>query len=100
MIRHIVMFKLKEFETDAEKTASMRQIKEGLEALKNKIDVIRHIQVDFNCNPEETWDIILTSEFDSLDDLKAYAIHPEHQAVGKQAIAPVKADRACVDYEF
>lgn len=100
MIRHIVMFKLKEFESAAEKEASMRAIKEGLEALKEKIDVIRYIKVDFNCNPEEAWDVILTTEFDSLADLNVYAAHPEHLAVGKQVVAPVKADRACVDYEF
>lgn len=94
------MFKLKEFESADEKIASMLNIKEGLEALKDKIDVIRYIQVDFNCNPEEAWDVILTTEFDSLEDLKTYATHPEHVAVGKQAIGPVKADRACVDYEF
>lgn len=100
MIRHIVLFKLKEFESEAAKNESMQAIKTGLEELSGKIDVLKFIQVDFNCNPEESWDIILTTEFDSLQDLNTYATHPEHVAVGKQFIGPVKADRACVDYEF
>ncbi|HCW14385.1 MAG TPA: stress responsive protein, partial [Parabacteroides merdae] len=29
-----------------------------------------------------------------------YANHPEHVAVSKGIIGPVKADRACVDYEY
>ena len=33
MIRHIVMFKLKEFQTPAEKQAKMQEIKDKLEAL-------------------------------------------------------------------
>ena len=99
MIRHIVMFKLKEFQTPAEKEARMREIKERLEALKDKIDVLRMIRVDFNCNPEETWDIILTTELATLEDVNTYANHPEHVAVAKGIIGPVKADRACVDYE-
>ena len=99
MIRHIVMFKLKEFQTPAEKEANMREIKERLEALKDKIDVLRMIRVDFNCNPEETWDIILTTELATLEDVNTYANHPEHVAVAKGIIGPVKADRACVDYE-
>ena len=99
MIRHIVMFKLKEFQTPAEKEAKMREIKERLEALKDKIDVLRMIRVDFNCNPEETWDIILTTELATLEDVNTYANHPEHVAVVKGIIGPVKADRACVDYE-
>ena len=36
MIRHIVMFKLKEFQTPAEKQAKMQEIKDKLEALINK----------------------------------------------------------------
>lgn len=99
MVRHIVMFKLKEFETPADKEAKMQEIKEKLEALIHKIDVLRMIRVDFNCNPEETWDIILTTEMDTLADVNAYATHPEHVAVAKGIIGPVKADRACVDYE-
>ena len=66
MIRHIVMFKLREFQTPAEKQAKMQEIKDKLEALINKIDVLKMIRVDFNCNPAETWDIILTTELPSL----------------------------------
>lgn len=98
MIRHIVMFKLKEFAAPEEKHAKMQEIKEKLEALIDKIEVLRMIRVDFNCNPEETWDIILTTELDTLEDVKTYAEHPEHVAVAKGIIGPVKADRACVDY--
>ena len=100
MIRHIVMFKLTAFETAEAKMGKMQEIKKELEALKGIIDVLRAIRVDFNCNPAEAWDIILTTEFDSLEDLNTYATHPAHVAVGKNSIAPVKADRACVDYEF
>ena len=100
MVRHIVMFKLKEFETPAAKEAKMQEIKVALEALINKIDVLRMIRLDFNINPAETWDIILTTELDSLADVNTYANHPEHVAVAKNIIGPVKADRACVDYEY
>lgn len=100
MIRHIVMFKLTEFATPVDKQAKMQEIKTGLEALIDKIDVLRMIRVDFNVNPEEAWDVILTTELDSLEDVKTYATHPEHVAISKGIIGPVKADRACVDYEY
>lgn len=100
MIRHIVMFKLKEFDTPIEKEAKMREIKDKLEVLKDKIEILRLIRVDFNINPEETWDLILTTEFNTLEDLGTYANHPEHIVVAKDIIGPVKANRACVDYEF
>ena len=50
MVRHIVMFKLTEFATPADKLAKMQEIKTGLEALIDKIDVLRLIRVDFNIN--------------------------------------------------
>lgn len=100
MIRHIVFFKLKEFATPAGKQAKMTEIKTRLEALKGKIAELNSIRVDFNVNPAETWDIILTTEHDSLENLSKYANHPAHVEVSKNIIGPVKADRACVDYEF
>ena len=100
MVRHIVMFKLKEFDTPEAKEAKMQEIKVALEALIDKIDVLRMIRLDFNVNPAETWDIILTTELYSLADVNTYANHPEHVAVAKNIIGPVKADRACVDYEY
>ncbi len=99
MVRHIVMFKLKEFASEAEKLTKMQEIKTRLEALIDKVDVLRMIRVDFNINQEETWDIILTTELNTLEDVKKYANHPEHVAVAVGIIGPVKADRACVDYE-
>ena len=100
MVRHIVMFKLKEFASPAEKQAKLDEIKTRLEALIDKIDVLRKMEVKFNCNPEESWDLILITELDSLADVSTYADHPEHVAVAKGIIGPVKADRACVDYEM
>lgn len=94
------MFKLNEFASPADKQAKMQEIKDGLEALINKIDVLKMIRVDFNVNPAETWDIILTTELDTLADVDTYANHPEHVAVSKGIVGPVKADRACVDYEY
>lgn len=99
MIRHIVMFKLKEFENAEAKQVKLNEIKERLEALIDKIEVLKYIHVDFNCNPAETWDLILTTELATLEDVNTYANHPEHVAVAKGIIGPVKADRACVDYE-
>lgn len=100
MVRHIVMFKLKEFDTPAAKEAKMVEIKTRLEALKEKISVLRRIEVHFNMNPDETWDLLLLTELDTLADINTYANHPEHVAVAKGIIGPVKADRACVDYEY
>ncbi len=99
MVKHIVLFKLKEELPATEKQAVMNQFKEAIEALPAKISVIRKIEVGLNVNPAEAWDIALYSEFDSLEDVKTYAVHPDHVAAGK-LLSDVKLSRACVDYEF
>lgn len=98
MVKHIVLFKLKDEASADEKLAAMNNFKEAIEALPAKISVIRKIEVGLNINPAEAWSIALYSEFDTLDDVKFYATHPEHVAAGK-LIAGVKESRTCVDYE-
>ena len=98
MVKHIVLFKLKDEVPEAEKLEAMNNFKKAIEALPAKIAVIRKVEVGLNINPGETWSIALYSEFDSLDDVKFYATHPDHVAAGK-LLAAVKESRACVDYE-
>lgn len=99
MVKHIVLFKLKDEVPADKKLAAMTAFKQAIEALPARIPLIHHIEVGLNINPGETWSIALYSEFDSLDDVKSYAVHPDHVAAG-QLLAAVKESRACVDYEY
>ena len=99
MVKHIVLFKLKDEAPEAQKLEAMNRFKAAIEALPARIPVIRKIEVGLNINPGETWSIGLYSEFDSLEDVKSYAVHPDHVAAGK-LLAEVKENRACVDYEI
>jgi hypothetical protein len=99
MVKHIVLFKLKESLSQDEKMTSILAFKSAIEALPSCIPFIRKVFVGYNINASEKWDICLESEFDTLEDVKAYSVHPEHvKAAG--ILKGVKADRACVDYEF
>jgi len=99
MVKHIVLFKLKETLSREEKLKVMNDFKAAIEALPAKIDFIRNIFVGLNVNPDEKWDICLDSEFDTLADVNAYVTHPDHVAAAG-LLKDVKVDRACVDYEF
>jgi hypothetical protein len=98
MVKHIVMFKLKDTLSKEEKLDVMNRFKAAIEALPASISVIRKVFVGLNINEAETWDICLESEFDSLDDVKFYAAHPDHVAAAG-ILKDAKLDRACVDYE-
>ena len=98
MVKHIVMFKLKETLSKEEKMVVMHDFKAAIEALPAEISVIRKVFVGLNINESEAWDICLESEFDTLDAVKAYAVHPAHVAAAG-ILKDAKQDRACVDYE-
>ena len=99
MVKHIVLFKLRDEAPAEEKLAAMDNFIKAIEALPEKIAVIRKIEVGLILNPGRTWSIALYSEFATLDDVKFYATHPDHVAAGK-LLANVKESRACVDYEL
>ncbi|MBO5016810.1 MAG: Dabb family protein [Bacteroidaceae bacterium] len=99
MVKHIVLFKLKDTLSKEEKCEVMNRFKAAIEALPEKIEVIRKVFVGLNMNEAEQWDICLESEFDTLDDVKLYAAHPDHVAAAC-ILKDAKADRACADYEF
>ena len=99
MVKHIVLFKLKEFPSKEEKARKINQIKLGLLNLKAIIKELQSIEVGVNENPNEQYDIALTTTHNSMDELQAYAVHPSHKAVSS-IVREVMEIRACVDYTF
>ncbi|MBN2010900.1 Dabb family protein [candidate division KSB1 bacterium] len=95
MIKHIVMWKVKE----TNKKANTQRIKEILEALPTQIPEIIKLEVGINVNTgAAAYDVVLYSAFDSVDALNIYQDHPAHQKV-KEFIGSVVSERAVVDYE-
>lgn len=97
MIKHVVLFKLKKMASPEAKNSKLQELKTGFEGLKDKINVLRSIEVGVNCNPSEFFDLILITVFDSMEHLAEYAGHPDHVAMVRK-IGEVKDDRACVDF--
>lgn len=98
MVKHIVLFQLDPQMDPALKQQVMHDFKTAIEALPATIPFLRSVEVGINANPSETFDLALYSEFDSLDDVRAYAVHPDHVAAAS-LIGPYKVARSCVDYE-
>lgn len=94
MLKHIVTWKMKE----EGKLQNMQKIREMLEALPAKIDVIKSLEVGFNENGGE-YDIILITDFANGGDLKAYDSHPAHQKV-REFVRSVVESRVAVDYNY
>ena len=99
MIKHVVMWKLKDFAEGTDKKENAQKIKSKLEGLKDKIEEIKFIEIGININDSaDSYDVVLYSEFDSLENLNIYRNHPEHLKVG-ELVSAVRLERKVVDYE-
>lgn len=99
MIKHIVLWKLKEEANGHDKATNAKLIKQKLEDLNGKIPGLLKIEVgiDFLQTPESA-DVVLYSEFESKEALLVYAEHPLHKAV-MPFILEARNERRVADYE-
>ena len=100
MVKHIILWSLKDEYSDSEKAEIKKGIKEGLEDLKGKIPGLLDIKVYTNGLPSSNADLMLDSSFESEDALKVYASHPEHVAVADGKVRPYTKTRSCLDFEI
>ncbi len=99
MIKHIVMWRFKEEAGGQTKHDNAVKFKELLEGLVGRIEEIVALEVGLNVvNSDTASDVVLYSEFKSMEDLKTYSEHPEHVKVVAFAKSVV-SERRAVDYE-
>lgn len=99
MVKHVILWTLKEEYSKEEKENIKKGIKEGLEGLAGKIPGLVSIQVNINGLASSNADLMLDSTFESEEALKGYATHPAHVAVADGKVRPYTAIRSCLDYE-
>ena len=99
MIKHIVMWRLKEIAHGNDLLTNATLIKEKLEALQGRVPGMTLLEVglDFS-RSESSGDVVLCSEFIDRKALDAYQISPEHLALGP-FIGGAALERRMVDYE-
>ena len=99
MVRHVIVWTLKEEYVGAEKAKIIAEIKEGLEGLKGVVPGIVEIKVNTIGLPSSNGDLMLDSLFENEDALKGYSVHPAHVAVADGKVRPFVKNRSCFDYE-
>ena len=100
MVRHVILWTLRENCFGAEIDQIKSGIKEGLEGLKGEIPGLIDIKVITECLPSSNADIMLDSTFESDEALKGYAVHPNHVAVANEKVRPFTATRTCIDFQI
>ena len=99
MVRHVIVWKLKEEYTAEEKEAIKKGIQEGLEGLKGQVPGLTEIKVRTAGLPSSNGDLMLDSLFEDEQALKGYSVHPAHVAVANGKVRPYTQTRSCFDYE-
>ncbi|MBU3126945.1 Dabb family protein [Clostridium tagluense] len=93
MFTHIVFFKLK----NKEQAQGARNI---LLSMEGKIPQLKGLEVGVDVlHTERSYDLVLITRFDSLGDMKSYAVHEYHVNEVLKYLKPMLESSKVVDYE-
>lgn len=98
MVKHMVLWSFKEELKEAERKEAASRIKEGLEGLVGVVPGLKSAVVITNPISSSTHDLCLITELESEEDLKAYAVNPDHLKVAS-FVRSVTCNRAAMDYK-
>jgi hypothetical protein len=98
MIRHVALFSF----TDEATAEQKEELSRALAELPGAIAEIRDYRFgsDAGLDPERNLEYAVVADFDSIEEYKAYAVHPAHQRVITDLLRPIIAQRAAVQYEW
>ncbi|HKL19738.1 MAG TPA: Dabb family protein [Halalkalibaculum sp.] len=104
MIRHVVMWKLKEEAEGATKEKNAEKMKLILEGLKVNIDEIKSVEVGINITEDDeeagsAFDVVLISDFETELDYTMYTRNAHHKKA-IEFINSVIKERHFVDYKM
>ena len=99
MVKHIILWQLKDELSAAEKAEIKANIKTGLEGLAGQIPGLVEVHVNINGLPTSNADVMLDTTLESFEALKGYAVHPAHVAVANGKVRPYTKTRVCLDFE-
>ena len=98
MVKHIILWQLKDELNAEEKEEVKAKIKAGLEGLKGQIPGLLEIHVQTERLASSNADLMLDSSFEDEAALKGYAVHPAHVAVADGVVRPNAKTRICIDF--
>lgn len=99
MVRHIVLWRLKERAHGASKTENARRIKELVEGLRGRVPGLMRLDVAVCAPDEQAADLALVADFTDWAALAAYQDQPEHVAM-KPFIMAARESRQVADFEL
>ncbi len=98
MVRHIILWQMKDELTQAQKEEAKAKIKEQMEDLAGKVPGLEKIQIIADVLPSSNVDLMLDCTLADEKALENYAVNPLHVAIKDGLIMPNVKSRYCIDY--
>ena len=98
MVKHVILWQLKDEYNEEQKAEIKAGIKAGLESLAGKIPGLVEIKVQVDRLASSNAEVMLDSTFESEEALKGYSVHPEHVKVADEKVRPYTKTRSCMDF--
>ncbi len=100
MIRHVVLWSFKADAEGKSKEENITAVKDMLYSLVPRIPEIKRMEIGVDVtHSSASMDLMLLTEFDTIADLKTYAVHPDHLAVAEY-VGKVVESRVVLDAEI
>ena len=99
MIKHIILWQLREELPPEERAAIKANAKHNLEALQGQIDGLYEIRVITEALDASNADMMLDSTFLTEEALHNYSRDPRHTAVADTYVRPYVQHRSCINYK-
>lgn len=100
MVKHVILWQLKDEFSAEEKETIKAGIKSGLEGLVGKVPGLLEVTVRINGLESSNAEVMLDSTLESEEALKGYAVHPAHVEVADTKVRPFTKTRMCMDFEI
>lgn len=97
MLRHVAVFRWKEGTTPDQIAEATRR----LAALPGRIAQVQRFAIGPDVGGADGhWDFAVVADFDDLAAYRVYATHPDHLSAVTEAVVPIRAERAVLQYEL
>ena len=98
MVKHVIIWQLKDEYTEEQKQQIKVEVKEKLEALVGVIPGLLEMKIQIDYFAASNADFMLDSTFENEEALKGYAVHPEHVKIANENVRPFVKSRSCLDF--
>ncbi len=99
MVRHVILWNLKDEYSESQKMEIKQNAKTALESLVGQIPGLLELKIQTEYLESSNAELMLDSLFEDENALKNYAVHPKHVEAADNFVRPFTSKRSCMDFE-